>query len=128
MMTFFSMSKSSAQAGPQDVGQQIDGLGHILRQDAGVENRVLLAGVGVVLGPDAVEVAVDVEGRAARRPLEDHVLEKMRHAGNFRRLIAGAGADEEADGHGTGGRVGFADDVQAIGEDVMMKLQRNLLM
>ena len=67
MMTFFSMSKSSvAQAGPEDVGEDVHGLRQVLGQHGGVEDGVFLAGEGVVVGADAVEVAVDVEGGALR--------------------------------------------------------------
>ena len=46
----------------------------------GVEDGVLLAGEGVVVGADPVEVAVDLQGAAARRALEHHVLEEVGHA------------------------------------------------
>ena len=91
-----------AEAGPEDVGENIDRLRQIFRQDGGVKNGVFLAGEGVVVGADAVEVAVDVEVGAVRRALEDHVFEEVRHAGHLGRLVAGAGADEEAQARPTG--------------------------
>ena len=55
----------AAQAGAQDVGEDVDRLRQVFRQDAGVKDGVLFAGEGVVVGADAVEIAIDVEGRAA---------------------------------------------------------------
>ena len=46
------------------------GLRQVLGQDRGVEDGVLLAGVGVVVRADAVEVAIDVEGGPPVRPLD----------------------------------------------------------
>ena len=107
-----------AQAGPQDVGEDVHRLRQVLRQDGGVKDGVLLAGEGVVVGADAVEIAVDVQGRAPRRPLEDHVLQEVRDAGDLRRLVARPGADEEAQRDGARRRAGLADDLQAVGEHV----------
>jgi len=65
---------------------------------------------------------------APLRPLEDHVFEEMRDAGHFGRLVARAGADEEADGDGTHGRVGFTDDLQAVFQNVTVEWHVDLLM
>ncbi len=68
----------------------------VLGQHRGVVDGVFFAGEGVVVGADLVELAVHVVGRAARRPLEDHVFEKMAHAGDVVRFVARAGVHEEA--------------------------------
>ena len=84
MITCFSVSKSStAQRRPEDVRQDVEGLRKILGQAGDVVERVFLGGLRVVLGADAVEVAVDGHGVAPRRPLECHVLEEMRDAGQL---------------------------------------------
>ena len=67
MITCFSVSKSSTRKRrPQDVGEDVEGLGQILGQAGDVVERVFLRGLGVVLGADAVEVAVDGQGVAPR--------------------------------------------------------------
>ena len=55
------------QAGPQDVGEQSTAWG-VLGQHGGVEDGVFLAGEGVVVGSDAIEVAIDLQGGAAACP------------------------------------------------------------
>ena len=103
-----------AQARPQDVGQDVDARLLVLGQHRGVVDRVLFAGEGVVVGADLVELAVDVLGRAPRRALEHHVLEKMAHAGDLVGLVAGAGAHEEADAERVGRVVALGDDLEAV--------------
>ena len=78
-----------AQRRAEDVGQQIDGRLLVFGQHGRVENRVLLAGEGVVVGPHLVELAVHVVGRTAGRALEDHVFEEMAHARQSRRSRPG---------------------------------------
>ena len=88
-----------------------------------MEDRVLFAGIGVGMRTDGVEVAVDRVGVALLCPLEDHVLQEMRDAGHLGRLIPRPGLDEEPHGHRAVVGVRFADDLQAIGQLGMMKLQ-----
>ena len=88
-----------AEAGPQDVGEDVERRRQVLRQDRGVEDGVFLAGEGVVLGADPVEVGVDVEEGAARGALEDHVFEEVGDAGDVGGLVAAARLDEEAQCH-----------------------------
>ena len=59
------------------VGKNVHALGQVLGENGRVKDGVFLAGEGVVIGADAVEVHVDLKGAAARGPLEDHVLEEM---------------------------------------------------
>ena len=73
----------AAQARPEDVGEDVHRLRQVLRQHRRVVDGVLLAGVGVVVRPDAVEVEVHVEGGPPRRALEHHVFEEVRHAGDL---------------------------------------------
>ena len=110
-----------AQAGAENVGDDVHGLRQVFGQDGGIEDGVFFTGEGIVVGADAVEVAIDVKSRAAWRALEDHVFKEMRDAGNVANLIACPGTDEETDGDRTCCRVGLADDLQAVGENVGMK-------
>src|SRR5260370_21359082 len=76
------------EAGTEDVGQDVDRFGQIFRQNGGVEDRVLFAGEGVVMSADTIEVTVDVESRPPWRAFEDHLLQKVRDAGNMRPFIS----------------------------------------
>ena len=79
-----------------------------------MEDRVFLRSPGVVIGPNTREIAIDGKGVATFGPLEDHVLEKMRNAGDIRGFVTRAGSDPQRDGHGQGRRVRFAKDRQAV--------------
>ena len=66
MITCFSVSKSS----PRSVGRRMSertskACGQVLGQAGDVVERVFLGGLGVVLGADAVEVAIDGQRRRA---------------------------------------------------------------
>src|SRR5207248_3175135 len=87
-----------------------------------VKDGVFFAGEGVVAGADAVKITVDVEGGSPRRAFEHHVLKEVRHAALGDRLVARAGADEEADGDRARRRTGFTDDGQSILKRVVMEL------
>ena len=78
-----------AERGAEDVGQDVEGRGEVLRQAGDVIEGVFLGGLGVVLGADAVEVAIDGQGVAPWRSLESHVLEEMRDAGQVGRSRRG---------------------------------------
>jgi hypothetical protein len=58
----------------------------------------------------------DVAGAAALGALERHVLEEMREAVDLRRLVAGADANPDAQGHGFDPLHGLADHAQAVGQ------------
>ena len=99
MITCFSVSKSSlAERRTEDVGEDVEGRRQILGQAGDVVERVFLGGLGVVLGADAVEVAIDRQGVAPGGPLERHVLEEMRDARQLARLVAAPRLDEEPRG------------------------------
>ncbi len=71
----------------EDVERSVPVLGGALD----VVARVLLAGEGVELAPDGVDLARDVaRRRTVRRPLEEHVLGEVRDAVGVLRLVAGA--------------------------------------
>jgi hypothetical protein len=64
--------------------------------------------VRVQVTADGLDLLSDGARVAAPGPLEHHVLEKVRHAGDRRRFVAAAGLDPNADGsrldriHGVG--------------------------
>ncbi len=118
----FGVEVVLAERGAEDVGQEIDGGVLLLGEDRGVEDRVLLAGEGVVLGAHLVELAVDVVGRAAGRPLEGHVLQEVAHPGHLVRLVPRPRVDEEA--HRRRVRLGIAlrHDLQSVRQNRSTKL------
>ena len=61
-----------------DVGDQLHRAPEVLGQVGRRDPRFLLGGVGVELGPDAVEPVQDVEGAPLRRPLEQRMLDEVR--------------------------------------------------
>src|SRR5262249_4498115 len=70
----------------------------------------------------AIEVTVDSEGIAPLGPLEHHVFEEVRHAGQFRRLIAGAGPHPEPNRNGPGRGIRLANDLKPVRQCLVMKL------
>ena len=61
-----------------DVGDQLHCTPEVLRQVGRRDPGLLLGGVGVELGPDAVEPVQDVEGAPLCRPLEERMLDEVR--------------------------------------------------
>src|SRR5207253_2506109 len=55
--------------------------------------------------------------------LENHMLQKMRNAGDLALFVARARAHKEPKGHRARRRTYFADHVQAIGQLMMLKCQ-----
>ncbi len=76
-----------------------------------------------MLGPDPVEVAVDRQGIAVRRPLEDHVLQEVRDAGQLGRLVATSRLDEEPRRDRPRLVVQLGDDLETVVEDSVMESQ-----
>src|SRR5262249_15762764 len=83
--------------------------------------RVLLRRPGVIVRPDAREVAVDREGVAPGSPLEHHVLEEVRDSRDLRGLIARPGLDPECDRDRQRCRIRLAEDRQAVGELMLLE-------
>jgi hypothetical protein len=110
------------QAGPEDVGQDINDLAQELRQDDGVENGVLFRRPGVVVGPDSGEVLVDCNGVPPRRAFEDHVLQEVGHPGHLRSFVPRPGSHPERNSHRQRRRVCFPQDRQPVGQSLLMEL------
>ena len=66
--------------------------------------RVLLAGEGVELAADGVELGGDVERRTASVPLNSRCSRKWVAPASERRLVAGADAGPQTRGSSTGRR------------------------
>lgn len=102
----------------QDVGEHVDGDGHVLGLNVGEEGGLLARGVGVEPGAHVLDLLLEGAGGAAAGALEDHVFEEMGGAVGTGGLEATAGIDPDADrrsvGGGNGGRLG--DDADAAGE------------
>ena len=125
MITFFSVSKSSSRRLGRRMSERTsNACGQVLGEAGDVVERVLLGGLGVVLGTDAVEVAVDRQGVALRRPLEDHVLEEVRHARDLGRLVAAPRLDEEPRGDRPRLVVQLGDDLEAVIEDRVVEVHQ----
>ena len=124
MITFFSVSKSSlAERGAEDVGQDVEGRRKILGQAGDVIERVFLGGLGVVLGADPVEVAIDRQRHRARAvPLNVMCSRKCETPARSRRLVAASRLDEEARGDRVRPVVQLGDDLEAVVECRVMKL------
>ena len=58
----------------QNVGENIQRELRMLRQDLGIEGRVLTTGIGVDLAADRFDLFGDVARAAPARPFENHVL------------------------------------------------------
>ena len=84
------------------VGQHVHQLGGVAGVGSGVVAGALLAGAGVYVAAEALDLLRDLGGGAAACALEKHVLEEMADAGLARALAAAADGrpDAEADaGH-----------------------------
>jgi len=65
---FLHVEIVAAQAGAEDVGQDVDGLRQIFGQHRAVEDGVFFRRERVVIGPDGVKVAINFKCGTARRP------------------------------------------------------------
>jgi hypothetical protein len=84
----------------EHVGEDVDGDRRGARGALDVVGGQLLAGEGVELAADAVDLARDVaRGGAPLGALEEHVLGEVRDARGGGSLEAGAGGDADDDGH-----------------------------
>lgn len=60
----------------------------VFREDADVVDGMFFAGVGVGLGAEFIEFAVDIYGGAAWGAFEHHMFEEVANAGDWGRFIA----------------------------------------
>src|SRR5690606_27605394 len=112
-----------AQARLEQLGEELEQAAALVGGHGAVVHRALLAGVGVVVGAQLVEDAVDVVGAVALVALEAHVLQEVRHARHVGGLVARAGAHHVAHRGGHGARVVLADDGEAVGQHGVVEAQ-----
>ena len=91
------------------VGEHVEGDGHMVGERLDVEADGFLAGEGVEVAADGVHFAGDVLRGAGAGALEEHVLDKVGDAVGLGGLAAGAGLDPDA--HGDGAQV-----IHALGQ------------
>ena len=63
-----------------EVGEDVEGFGGVLVQDLDIEADGFLAGEGVEIAADAVDLTGDVLGGAGGGAFEDHVLDEVGEA------------------------------------------------
>ena len=76
------------------VRQEIQGRMLIVRQDTHVIDGLLLGGIGVGLGAQIIEFAIDIDRGSPGRTFEHHVFEEVAHTRNIHGLIAGPRFDK----------------------------------
>ena len=111
-----------AERGPEKIAQQAHGALDLLGQHRGIENGAFLGGASVVIGAHLVELTIHVVGRTGRRPLECHVFEKVAHARDRIRLVAGTRVHKETQRRRVGVRIALGDDFQAVLQPPATKL------
>ena len=112
-----SISSASNRECEQHVGQHVDGDARRVGRALDVVGRQLLAGEGVELAADAVDLGRDVARRgAALGALEEHVLGEVGDAGRRRLLVAGARGEADEDGDGRRAVHAGRQDAHAVGE------------
>ena len=79
------------------VAHHVDGRHEVVVGDARVDQRVLTRRRGVQLAAETVEDLCDLERAVPARPLEEQVLDEVRHTCLRRLLVARSGADPVAD-------------------------------
>ena len=102
---------------PQDVRQQIHRQGQMVIGHLDVERGQFLAREGVHDPAHGIDGRGDVEGAAALRALEEHMLDEVRHTVVGRRLVPGTATHPNADGDGPDGVDFFGNDGQTVIEN-----------
>ncbi len=81
------------------VGEHVQGDGHVVSQRLDVEADGFLAGEGVQVAADRIHLAGNVLGGAGTGALEEHVLHKVGDAAGLGQFAPRAGLDPHAHGH-----------------------------
>ena len=81
----------------QNIRQHVERERHVRLQHARIIGRCLDAGRRIEIAADGFDLLGDIARGAPLGALERHVFEKVRNAVFFRRLVAAAGADPDAE-------------------------------
>ena len=100
----------------QDVGQKVDGEGHVGREHPCMESGLLAARVGIEGTADGFDFLCDAAGRSPFRALECHVFEHVRNAHPGFALMAGAAVHPYAQTRALELRHWIRSDRQAVGK------------
>ena len=100
------------------VGEHVQGDGHMLGKGLYVEANGLFAGEGVEVAADGVHFAGNVLGRPGAGALEHHVFDEVGDAVPFRIFVARAGLQPDADGDGADVGHLLGDDGQAVRQNL----------
>jgi hypothetical protein len=100
----------------KDVGDDLDGLGNVLRERLGVVDGLLAGGVGVEVGTEVLNLELELVLGALAGSLERHVLEEVGGSGGLVGLGATSSVDPDTDGRGGGGGGGLGSDGEAVRE------------
>jgi hypothetical protein len=101
-----------------DVGEDVYGQRQVLVEHFDVIAGVFLGGEGIHLAADGVDGLGDVLRAAGGGALEEHVLDKMRDAALFLRLMTRPTGEPDADAHRPHVRHPLRQDAEPVGQDV----------
>ncbi len=109
-----------------EVAQDVERRGHVLIEYLDVEADAFLAGEGVQVAADRVDLAGDILCGAAGGAFEDHVLDEVRQPVLFGGLVARAAVDPGAHGDAAHVRHAFGEDQEAVGEGGLADVARGM--
>ena len=112
-----------AQCWPHHTGQERCGLHLLFGKNSSVVDGVFFACERIGAGPHPVESPINLVGREVMGALKNHMFEEVAGAPQIIRLISCAGLYEEANARREGGISDLRDDVEAVVEAFMQKLQ-----
>jgi hypothetical protein len=119
----FAGDVAGIEDGVQDqVAEHVESDRHVLIEDFYVEADALFCGERVHVPADRVHEARNVSGGAVLGPLEDHVLQKMRDAIEFRVFVAGTGLHPDPDRNGPNVRHLFGKDGESVRQDFTLNI------
>lgn len=85
---FFCDEVIFAEGGPHHIGEEVESVELVFGEDTDVVDGMFFAGVGVGLGSEFIEFAVDIDGGATLCAFEHHVFEEVADAGDWGCFIA----------------------------------------
>ena len=116
------MSADGEDRVQHQVGEDVEGDGHVVGEGLDVEADGFFAGEGVEVAADGVHFAGDVLGGAGAGSLEDHVFDEVGDAVGFGGFAAGAGLDPDAHGDGAQMFHALGQNDEAVGQNGAAKV------